>query len=93
MVGFRDNEDKYLTLLAQRAMYEEVEKIIKEEGYGGKIVYLTTLDARTEDTLNNCLKLDTELADMSVKRSNKEIIDIVFKGTYDTSLNLILDGI
>lgn len=90
MVGYMDNEDKYLTVLAQRAMYEEIEKIIKEEGYGGRIAHLTTPDVRYSDSIVGA-EMDIVTLDMSKKCNNKEIIDKVFTGTYDTSLSLMLN--
>lgn len=83
--------DKYRTVLAQRAMYEEIEKIIEEEGYGGKIAHLTTPDARYLEESKDLVTFDMESYDMSKPLSNEEIIDKVFRGTYDTSLNLMLD--
>lgn len=80
--------DKYLAVLAQRAMYDEIEKIIEEEGYGGKIAHLTIPDPRY--TVID-IDPDNNSVDTSKSYTNAEIINKVYKGSFDTILNLLLE--
>ncbi|MBF4692652.1 hypothetical protein [Fusibacter ferrireducens] len=81
-----DYGDLYLAVLAQRAMYEEIDKIIEEEGYGGQIAHMSIPN---KDNLE--MGDEKKHYDMSRKYDNRKIVNEVYDGCYDTSLLLLLE--
>ncbi|MBF4692650.1 hypothetical protein [Fusibacter ferrireducens] len=81
-----DYGDLYLTVLAQRAMYEEIDKIIEEEGYGGQIAHVSI-----PRTIGLTFIQVEKGYDMSQKYDNRTIINEVYDGGYDTNLLLLLE--
>ncbi|GAU77327.1 hypothetical protein [Fusibacter sp. 3D3] len=81
-----DYGDLYLAVLAQRAMYEEIDKIIEEEGYGGQIAHMSIPN---KDNLE--MGDENKHYDMSQKYDNRTIVNEVYDGGYDTSLLLLLE--
>ncbi|MBF4694600.1 hypothetical protein [Fusibacter ferrireducens] len=83
-----------LQIYAQRALYEEIEKIVDEEGYGGQIAHIAI--SRNRDVViydENGRGRDPDVFDfdLSLNPDNISIINDGYKGCYDITLNLLLE--
>ena len=83
-----------LQIYAQRALYEEIEKIVDEEGYGGQIVHIAiprNRDVKIFDKNGRWSDPDVFDFDLSLNPNNISIINDGYKGCYDITLNLLLE--
>ncbi|GAU75502.1 hypothetical protein [Fusibacter sp. 3D3] len=87
-------ESRCIQIYAQRALYEEIEKIVDEEGYGGKIVHIAiprNRDVVIYDENGRGRDPDVFDFDLSLNPDNMSIINEGYKGCYDITLNLLLE--